>query len=65
LILEEGVKKYRRETATTIQFYVVNLGENAAGYELQGSATEKLSDKKISGNYTLKPYEYQILEIKK
>lgn len=65
LLLEEGIKKYRRETIATIQFYVVNLSGETAGYDLLVTAKDRLNGGQVVGPQKLAPYDYQILEIAK
>ncbi|KPG73772.1 beta-galactosidase [Enterococcus sp. RIT-PI-f] len=66
LNIEEGIVKYRRETATEIYLYLGNLGSSMAHYRLKMPAKDLLKNSNYPmGDYQLEGYEYRILVIKK
>lgn len=67
LITVEGdLVKYRRESDTTIQFYVVNMTKETQTYQLKKDARDVFAEQDVAtGDFTIDSYEYKILEISK
>lgn len=64
--LEEGLVKYRRETAETIQLYITNMTNQQVTYKLNLESTDLLTgSQKIPDYYQLEGYQHLILSFEK
>ncbi|WP_430609982.1 beta-galactosidase [Enterococcus sp. DIV0876] len=58
-----GLVKYRRESKTYIQLWIVNMESVKTTYFIEKEGRERLNDVTLTiGKHVLAPYEYQIIE---
>lgn len=66
ITITDDLVKYRRESDTYIQLYLVNMTQENRVYDLNVAAWDVLANKEVGvGRHTLESYDYQILQIEK
>lgn len=60
-----GIFKYRRENAGEIQFYLANMSNEPATYDLHQTGYDEAEQAIAAGTHTLAGFEYQLIRIKK